>query len=80
MGRDLLQYPGVEDMYSLASSILGYNLLDVCLSGPKERLDRTAYCQPAVVVTALAAIEKLRHENPQVIQADFVLHPLQIIH
>ena len=40
----------------------------MCLDGPKTELDKTIYCQPAVLVTSLAAIERLRHENPQVCQ------------
>lgn len=64
MGKKLLEYPNVEKMYSLASKILGYDLLDVCLNGPKQTLDKTTYCQPAVVVTSLAAVEKLKETNP----------------
>ena len=67
MGDKLLGYPYVEDMYHVASGILGYDLLDVCLNGPAEKLNRTVYCQPAVLVTSLAAIERLKHENPMVL-------------
>ena len=44
----------------------GYDLLKLCLEGPQSELDKTIHCQPAVLVTSLAAVEKLRHENPQV--------------
>ncbi|XP_072014117.1 malonyl-CoA-acyl carrier protein transacylase, mitochondrial-like isoform X2 [Amphiura filiformis] len=63
MGEQLLDYPVVKDMYEAASAILGYDLLALCLNGPKEDLDRTVHCQPAVLVTSLAAVEKLKHEN-----------------
>lgn len=66
MGKKLLRFPGVQDLYEEASSILGYNLLDLCLRGPKSELDKTIHCQPAVVVTSLAAIEKCREEHPNV--------------
>lgn len=66
MGKKLLEYPNVEKMYSLASKILGYDLLDVCINGPKQTLDRTTYCQPAVMVTSLAAVEKLKETDPWV--------------
>ena len=53
--------------YSIHS--LGYDLLDLCLNGPLEQLDRTEYCQPAVVVTSLAAAERLRHQNEDALSA-----------
>eukprot|EP00057_Strongylocentrotus_purpuratus_P022762 XP_011677236.1 PREDICTED: malonyl-CoA-acyl carrier protein transacylase, mitochondrial-like [Strongylocentrotus purpuratus] len=68
MGRDLLKYPNVEDMFAVASEILGYDLLALCLNGPVEELNRTIHCQPAVVVTSLAAVEKLKDEQPKAIE------------
>lgn len=64
MGKDLLKFPIVKDLYDLASHILGYDLLKLCLNGPKEKLDQTKYCQPAVLVTSLAAVERLKEERP----------------
>ncbi|ESO08719.1 hypothetical protein HELRODRAFT_185364 [Helobdella robusta] len=69
MGKLLLEYPNVRDIYKLASKILGYDLIEVCLKGPKSLLDKTLYCQPAVVVTSLAAIEKLKYDNPKAIES-----------
>ncbi|XP_041455143.1 malonyl-CoA-acyl carrier protein transacylase, mitochondrial-like [Lytechinus variegatus] len=68
MGRDLLKYPNVEDMFAVASEILGYDLLSLCVNGPVEELNRTIHCQPAVVVTSLAAVEKLKEEQPKAIE------------
>jgi len=66
MGAKLLAYPTVEKMYKTASNILGYNLLDMCLHGPKDVLSKTVHCQPAVLVTSLAAVEKLKEVCPKV--------------
>ena len=66
MGAKLLAYPTVEKMYKTASNILGYDLLDMCLHGPKDVLSKTAYSQPAVLVTSLAAVEKLKEICPKV--------------
>lgn len=66
MGRGLLRYPGVRDMYRLAEKVLGYDLLSLCLEGPRAELDRTRHCQPAVFVASLAAVEKLNHLQPKV--------------
>uniref|UniRef100_A0A7N5KD27 Malonyl-CoA-acyl carrier protein transacylase, mitochondrial n=1 Tax=Ailuropoda melanoleuca TaxID=9646 RepID=A0A7N5KD27_AILME len=68
MGRGLLRYPRVRELYAAARSVLGYDLLELSLHGPQEALDRTAHCQPAVFVASLAAVEKLHHLQPAVIE------------
>ena len=60
MGANLVNIPAVQEMYKTANSILGYNLLEMSLNGPKSELDRTMYCQPAVFVNSLAALEKYK--------------------
>ncbi|XP_057366232.1 probable malonyl-CoA-acyl carrier protein transacylase, mitochondrial [Daphnia carinata] len=69
MGKELLQYPLVKQMYDLASSVLGYNLLSLCLDGPKETLNKTVFCQPAILVSSLACVEKLKATNPEAINS-----------
>ena len=68
MGKKLLKHSNVEAMYEVASDILGYNLLDICLKGPRMELSRTIYCQPAILVTSLAAVQALNDTQPQVIE------------
>ncbi|XP_030006764.1 malonyl-CoA-acyl carrier protein transacylase, mitochondrial [Sphaeramia orbicularis] len=68
MGRGLLKYPNVKDMFAVAQRVLGYDLLSLCLEGPEEELMKTVHCQPAVFVTSLAAVEKLNHINPTAIE------------
>ncbi|KAM4569571.1 malonyl-CoA-acyl carrier protein transacylase, mitochondrial isoform 2-T2 [Odontesthes bonariensis] len=68
MGRGLLKYPNVKEMFSVAQKILGYDLLSLCLEGPEEDLQKTVHCQPAVFVTSLAAVERLHYENPKAIE------------
>ena len=51
-------------MLNTAKSILGYDLLDVCLNGPKSKLDDTSYSQPALFVAGLAAVRSSL--NPKV--------------
>lgn len=67
MGAQLVQIPEVLDMYELASHILKYNLLELCLRGPKKQLDMTVYAQPAIFVTSLACLERLKEERPSAI-------------
>lgn len=57
----------VKALYDIASSILGYDLLEVCANGPIEELNKTVYSQPAILVASLAALERLRDENSDVI-------------
>ncbi|KAG8517915.1 Malonyl-CoA-acyl carrier protein transacylase, mitochondrial [Galemys pyrenaicus] len=68
MGRGLLRYPRVRELYAAARRVLGYDLLELSLHGPQEALDRTAYCQPAVFVASLGAVEKLHHLQPEVVE------------
>ncbi|XP_058936924.1 malonyl-CoA-acyl carrier protein transacylase, mitochondrial isoform X2 [Kogia breviceps] len=68
MGRGLLRYPRVRELYAAARRVLGYDLLELSLHGPQEALDRTVHCQPAVFVASLAAVEKLHHLQPAVIE------------
>lgn len=69
MGRELLKFPGACDIFEAANSILEYDLLKLMLNGPKKKLDQTKYCQPAVVVCSLAALEKLKEERPSAIES-----------
>ena len=50
-------------MLKQAEAVLGYDLLKLCLEGPKEKLDDTVYSQPALYVAGLAAVERLRAED-----------------
>lgn len=50
----------VKQMLKTSKDILGYDLLDICLNGPEDKLEQTKYCQPAMYVAGLAALAKLR--------------------
>ncbi|KAF8010555.1 hypothetical protein BT93_J1251 [Corymbia citriodora subsp. variegata] len=60
MGKDAQSVPAAAELYKKANEILGYDLLDVCSNGPKEKVDSTVISQPAIYVTSLAAVEILR--------------------
>lgn len=42
-------------MLATAEKVLGYDLLKLCLEGPKEKLDDTVYSQPALFVAGALA-------------------------
>jgi [acyl-carrier-protein] S-malonyltransferase len=61
--------PTAAALFDRGSAILGYDLLEVCRSGPAERLNTTAVSQPAILVTSLAALEVLRARDPSPLEA-----------
>jgi len=68
MGQALYEsLPAARQLYDRAAEILGYDLAEVCFSGPAEKLNETNYSQPALFVTSLAALETLRAESPQLV-------------
>ncbi|PIM98734.1 Malonyl-CoA:ACP transacylase [Handroanthus impetiginosus] len=60
MGVEAQKVPAAAELYKRANEILGFDLLDICINGPKEKLDSTVLSQPAIYVTSLAAVEVLR--------------------
>jgi [acyl-carrier-protein] S-malonyltransferase len=54
------EHPACRDLFERASAILGYDLAEVCRSGPAEKLNTTAVSQPALLVTSLAALKILQ--------------------
>ncbi len=54
-----------RELFSEASSILGYDLLELCTKGPVEQLNRTEFSQPALFVHSFAALQQLQLEQPQ---------------
>ena len=64
-GQLVKDVPKAKEMFEQASEVLGYDLLKLCLEGPKEKLDSTVISQPAIYVASLAAVEKLRMEAGQ---------------
>lgn len=68
MGRQLVETtPAAKQVFQRAAGILGYDLLQICLEGPAEKLDSTVYSQPALFVTGLAALEWLKANKPEVV-------------
>jgi [acyl-carrier-protein] S-malonyltransferase len=67
MGKTIAeQFPAAARLYEKANDILGYDLRKLCFEGPSEELDETVISQPAIFVTSLACLEKLRAESPDI--------------
>ncbi len=68
MGAALIESSeAARRLFDRASGVLGYDLARICTTGPAEKLDSTAYSQPALYVTSLAALEQLKADRPDVI-------------
>jgi len=61
-GEVVSEVPAAKALFEEASEILGYDLLEVCTEGPKEKLDSTVVSQPAIFVASMAAVEKLKQD------------------
>ncbi len=69
MGRWLVDsFPVARDLFQEANSLLGYDLLSLCLQGPADKLNSTEHSQPALFVVSMAAVEVLRQRSPEIIE------------
>jgi [acyl-carrier-protein] S-malonyltransferase len=48
-----------KEVFEAASSVLGYDLLQLCLTGPVEKLNLTEYTQPALLSASIAILQPL---------------------
>jgi [acyl-carrier-protein] S-malonyltransferase len=65
MGQDLCAtLPAAKALFDRAAAVLGYDLLNVCINGPAERLNATDVSQPAIFVASLAALEQVKANQP----------------
>ena len=68
MGAELAAtLPAARELFDRSASILGYDLLKLCSEGPAEQLNATEFSQPALFACSLAALEKFRAEQPQIV-------------
>ncbi|MHA1571046.1 MAG: ACP S-malonyltransferase [Alphaproteobacteria bacterium] len=68
MGADLYEaFEPARKVYDEANELLGWDLKTLCFEGPSDELNRTAYSQPAILTTSLAALAVLKAEGAAVI-------------
>jgi [acyl-carrier-protein] S-malonyltransferase len=69
MGQQLYNdLPAAKELFDRANEVLGYDLKQVIFEGPTEALNATDRSQPALYVCSLAALEKLKIENAEVVE------------
>lgn len=52
-----------KEVFDLASGILGYDLVQLCIHGPAEKLNMTENTQPAILATSLAILRPLERRG-----------------
>lgn len=68
MAQELYQtVPAAKTLFDQASEVLGYDLAELCISGPAEKLNTTDHSQPAIFVASLAALEALKQQDPELV-------------
>jgi len=60
------EVPAAAELYAKAKDILGYDLLAI---DDKAQLDKTDVSQPAIFVASMAAVEKLKASEPEVVES-----------
>mmetsp|Transcript_91191 Transcript_91191/g.162398 ORF Transcript_91191/g.162398 Transcript_91191/m.162398 type:complete len:442 (+) Transcript_91191:48-1373(+) len=78
MMQSVKDLPAVKRMLEVSRDILGYDILDICLNGPEEKLEETRYCQPALFIGGLAGLEKLRSEKKEAVTRASVMAGLSL--
>lgn len=64
MGKDLYEsFPRARDLFHRASDQVDFDLVELCFSGPEEKLAETQYSQPAILATSIAFLEVARNET-----------------
>ncbi|CAK0861132.1 unnamed protein product [Prorocentrum cordatum] len=77
-GVKVKDMPKVKDMLQKSKEILGWDVLELCLNGPEEKLEETRYCQPAMFIGGLAGVEKLRAERAEAVDRCSVMAGLSL--
>jgi len=60
MMKDCVELPGVAKMLAAAEKVLGWNVKELCLKGPEDKLSETKYCQPCMFIAGLAGLEVMK--------------------
>ncbi len=56
MGKALYDaHSSLKSVYDEATTVLGYDIAELCFTGPAERLNLTEFTQPALLVSSVAA-------------------------
>jgi [acyl-carrier-protein] S-malonyltransferase len=64
MAKDFIEnFKESKEVFDLASGILGYDLAQLCMHGPAEKLNMTENTQPAILATSIAILRPLERRG-----------------
>ncbi|CAE6952936.1 MCAT [Symbiodinium sp. CCMP2592] len=78
MMEKVMDISAVKEMIEKSKPILGYDILEICLNGPEDKLEETRYCQPAMFLGGLAGLEKLKQDKPEAVSRASVMAGLSL--
>lgn len=61
MGQDFFDDSAARKVYDVFNEVVDERLSQICFEGPEDSLRRTLYTQPAILSTALAALEMFKN-------------------
>jgi [acyl-carrier-protein] S-malonyltransferase len=59
----LQEFPYIKEYFIEAGQILNYDILDLCINGPEDKLNLTAKAQPSILVLSYCAFQILLNET-----------------
>ncbi len=63
MGQNIIrEFPAVKKIFDEASTAIGFNLSELCITGPAEKLQLTENTQPAILTVSIAMFEIFKNE------------------
>lgn len=66
MGKDLAgKFPSAQEWFDRAKGVLGYDLGQICFSGPEAELTKTEHAQPGIFLVSWVAWELLKGRVPE---------------
>ncbi len=64
MAKDFIEnFSESKEVFEAASDVLGYDLIQLCLNGPIEELNRTENTQPALLAASIAILRPLERRG-----------------
>jgi [acyl-carrier-protein] S-malonyltransferase len=64
MAKDFIEnFNESKEVFDLASGLLGYDLAQLCMHGPAEKLNMTENTQPAILATSIAILRPLERRG-----------------
>jgi len=64
MSKEFIEnYQESREVFDIASSVLGYDLAQLCIAGPVERLNLTENTQPAILAASIAILRPLERRG-----------------